>query len=64
MTQPESSAKPDAERSNVRKAASPEPSPALSFDVLAQGSKEVLIEHFGQIYRLRATRNGGLILNK
>jgi hemin uptake protein HemP len=42
-------------------AASP---PEVAFDDLAHGSKEVLIEHRGQVYRLRATRNGGLILNK
>jgi hemin uptake protein HemP len=36
----------------------------LSFDDLAGGKKEVQIEYRGQIYRLRATRNGGLILNK
>lgn len=28
------------------------------------GANEVVITHRGQIYRLRATRNGGLILNK
>lgn len=36
----------------------------IGFDDLAHGQKEVLIEHLGQVYRLRATRNGGLILNK
>lgn len=34
------------------------------FSQLAQGSHEVLVEHEGQIYRLRLTRNGKLILNK
>ena len=38
--------------------------PAITFESLGQGSREVLIEHHGQIYRLRETRNGKLILNK
>jgi hemin uptake protein HemP len=36
----------------------------LPFDELAQGQSEVQIEYQGQVYRLRATRNGKLILNK
>lgn len=31
---------------------------------LCPSGKEVLIEYEGQIYRLRSTRNGKLILNK
>lgn len=31
---------------------------------LLQGAQEVLIEHAGEIYRLRLTRNGKLILHK
>jgi len=31
---------------------------------LLQGDHEVLIEHHGEIYRLRQTRNGKLILQK
>jgi hemin uptake protein HemP len=38
--------------------------PRVSFESLAQGRSEVLIEFRGQLYRLRATRNGKLILNK
>ena len=34
------------------------------FDDLADGQSELIIEHHGQKYRLRATRNGRLILNK
>jgi len=41
----------------------PEPQ-ALSFDALSKGATEITIEHKGQRYRLRTTRNGGLILNK
>ena len=36
----------------------------VTFDELASGCGEVLILHHGQQYRLRVTRNGGLILNK
>lgn len=39
-------------------------SPAVEFQQLAAGAREVLISHQGQIYRLRETRNGKLILNK
>jgi hemin uptake protein HemP len=37
---------------------------AVAFETLAQGAKEVLIQYGGQVYRLRLTRNGKLILNK
>lgn len=36
----------------------------VAFQELAGGRREVLIEFNGQIYTLRATRNGRLILNK
>ncbi|MBL8817818.1 MAG: hemin uptake protein HemP [Planctomyces sp.] len=39
-------------------------SPTYDFETLAAGAQEVQIEHRGQKYRLRITRNGGLILNK
>lgn len=35
-----------------------------SFESLAHGANEVIIEHQGEEYRLRLTRNGRLILNK
>lgn len=38
--------------------------PVLVFEALAHGGKEVLINHNSQVYRLRATKNGKLILNK
>jgi len=47
-----------------------EPSPVLpevprvSSEELLKGGRELLIEHAGQIYRLRLTRHGKLILNK
>lgn len=31
---------------------------------LLRGNNEVAIEHFGQVYRLRVTRTGKLILTK
>ncbi|MCR9116927.1 MAG: hemin uptake protein HemP [bacterium] len=34
------------------------------FEKFANGRSEIQIEYLGQIYRLRATRNGKLILNK
>ncbi|MBC7964357.1 MAG: hemin uptake protein HemP [Fuerstia sp.] len=36
----------------------------VSFSQIAGGTTEVIIEHEGQQYRLRATRNGRLLLNK
>ena len=33
-------------------------------DELLKGTREVLIEHAGEVYRLRLTRNGKLILQK
>jgi len=38
--------------------------PVIAFDSISAGQKEVVIEYRGQQYRLRATRNGKLILNK
>ncbi|WP_083842818.1 hemin uptake protein HemP [Schlesneria paludicola] len=38
--------------------------PTFRYTDLSQSSNEVLIEHEGQLYRLRMTRNGKLILNK
>ncbi len=38
--------------------------PAVNFDELAKGDNEVLIEFQDQLYRLRVTKNGKLILNK
>lgn len=36
----------------------------VPFDLLSQGQNEVLIEYEQQIYCLRVTKNGKLILNK
>ena len=40
------------------------PPGALRAELLFQGSQEILIEHKGETYRLRITRNGKLILTK
>ena len=36
----------------------------VTSDTLFQGSREIGIEHFGSLYRLKITRQGKLILNK
>ena len=36
----------------------------LTSDDILAGAKEVLISHYGEVYRLRVTRNGKLILGK
>ncbi|WP_373653843.1 hemin uptake protein HemP [Schlesneria sp. DSM 10557] len=38
--------------------------PRYRYADLSRAGREVLIEHEGQMYRLRTTRNGKLILNK
>lgn len=63
MTDSRPSDKPRSEQQSKDSKAVESP-PEVAFEELAQGRKEVLIEHHGQVYRLRATRNGGLILNK
>ncbi len=40
------------------------PLPVINSDYLFRGRNEVMIQHRGDIYRLRITRNGKLILNK
>ncbi|MCH9653383.1 MAG: hemin uptake protein HemP [Planctomycetes bacterium] len=37
---------------------------SFDFELLSKGQKEVLIAFQGQVYRLRKTRNGRLILTK
>ena len=43
---------------------SPDGERLVVFNDIAGGTAEVIIEHEGQRYRLRATRNGRLLLNK
>lgn len=40
------------------------PLDTLRADLLFQGSQEILIDHKGETYRLRITKNGKLILTK
>ena len=40
------------------------PENLVSFLALTNGAREVMIEYEGQRYRLRATKNGKLLLNK
>lgn len=40
------------------------PPAILRADLLFHGSQEILIDHKGETYRLRITRNGKLILTK
>ena len=40
------------------------PAPVLRSSDLLQGRKEVVLEHEGEQYRLRLTRNGRLVLYK
>ena len=42
----------------------PEPRRLRSEDLFRHGQHELLIEHRGECYRLRLTRQGKLILNK
>jgi hemin uptake protein HemP len=42
----------------------PAPSTISSETLFAPGQREVVIEHGGERYRLRVTRNGKLILTK
>lgn len=44
--------------------ASPTQSPVVDSRELLGGKQELQISHEGEVYRLRVTRNGRLILNK
>ena len=54
---------PEDNRSSDRDAPPPEPRTVRSEDLL-RGDKEIAILHENQLYRLRRTRNGKLILQK
>lgn len=55
-TKPDHTRPPVAAQTNIEK--------RVAFSEIAGDANEVLIEHDGQTYRLRLTRNGKLILNK
>ena len=42
----------------------PTPDPSIESNTLLRGTREVLIRHGGEVYRLRHTRNDKLILTK
>lgn len=42
----------------------PAPQPSIESNALLRGTREVLIRHGGETYRLRHTRNDKLILTK
>ncbi len=54
---------PDPRDGNPQEA-SPSAGRTLTSDQLFQGLREIQILHAGEVYRLRLTRNGKLILNK
>ena len=57
------SAKPKPEQS-ANELASPSILREIDSLSLLQGEKEILIHHGGEVYRLRLTKNGKLILQK
>lgn len=54
----------DLDRSIDSTTRTPRAAPAYSTECLFKGAREIEIEHNGEIYRLRITRQGKLILNK
>lgn len=54
----------DGRQDSSGKPATPPRPVTLASNDLFQGNREVLIEHNGEVYRLRITRTGKLILNK
>ena len=45
-------------------AAPPAAKPRLQIAAILRGAREIIIEHAGEEYRLRVTKNGKLILTK
>lgn len=42
----------------------PRPAPEIASELLFRGAREVLIHHAGEVYRLRLTATGKLLLTK
>ena len=62
---PAASAPESTQRCNVGDSArTSDVQQVVSFNAISGGTNEVVIEHEGHKYRLRATRNGRLLLNK
>ncbi|HEY3964193.1 MAG TPA: hemin uptake protein HemP [Planctomycetaceae bacterium] len=55
------SLKPESQRTDEPSAAPPV---TLRSEELLRGGREILIQHANDVYRLRITRNGKLILTK
>ena len=55
---------PPVERPDERKAEPGAPADTISSEELFRGTREVRIRHAGEVYRLRLTRSGKLILHK
>lgn len=49
---------------NKRAADTLKKQPSITFEEISEGTNEVLVLYKDQIYRLRETKNGKLILNK
>lgn len=63
MTNDQSKDAPD-DAGNQREPSSPKLPKIVSFDTLARCGNELWIENNGEIYRLRRTKNGNLIMTK
>lgn len=55
---------PDSSPNPLPRSPAPPASSVIRSEALLGGQKEILIEHAGEMYRLRLTRNGKLILQK
>jgi hemin uptake protein HemP len=63
-TNPDPNAVPSEMRETQEFAPSDPPATLISSEELMQGRRELLIMHCQEVYRLRLTRNGKLILTK
>ena len=55
---------PPGEQPDKREAEAGTPTATISSEELFRGTREVRIRHAGEVYRLRLTRSGKLILHK
>ena len=60
----EEQTQPSAEESHQRSIPPAQPAETISSEELFHGMREVRIRHAGEVYRLRVTRSGKLILHK
>lgn len=64
MRPPSPAPGPSATRLPVGSGQQPPSQKGIPAELLFKGSQEILINHHGEIYRLRVTRNSKLILTK